>query len=251
MRSEPGRRAEGRPPLALGQRLRGIAALLMGFALSACAGAGQFGNLGEETRGATVAIESVEGAPAPVVHRFVALLQDEAAARQITIVAPSEAAYRLRGYLASRDAAAAGSAASATWAFDLYGADRQRAVRLSGEQATAAPPAGQWDEDTLRRVARAGMDRLAAFLGKSRPSSPPAPAETAPASAIASALASPLSALDDWTPEASGIFRIFRGEPTRTAAVTAPAAALPPDMVPLPRRRPAAAGPAIAFAPQN
>ena len=74
------------------------------------------------------------------------------------------------------------------------------------------------------------MDQLAAFLATSRTPSTAAVAAPPPRTAA--------GWLDDWTPEASGIFRIFSRAPSPPAAearVHAPA-----DDVPLPRGRPAA-----------
>jgi hypothetical protein len=265
MQSGSVRRAAEAAPVGIERRLRRMAVLLLGLALSACAGTGQLANLTEGDRTA-VAIQSVEGAPAAVVHRFVAMLEDEAAARQIPVVPLSEAGYRLRGYLAAQGDGAAATKAVA-WSVDVYRADGQRAVRLSGEEKAAGHPWQQADDETLRRIARASMERLAAFLGRSRPPAAAASAATpqsqgeasAAASPLPSALLSPLGSLDDWTPEAAGIFRILRGEPARTAASPDAAAhataAVPSDEVPLPRRRPAAAdatrGAALAFAPEN
>jgi hypothetical protein len=265
MQSGSVRRADEAAPLGIERRVRRVAVLLLGLAVSACAGTGQLANLSEGDRTA-VAIQSVEGAPAAVVHRFVALLEDEAAARQLPVVPLSEAGYRLRGYLAAQGDGAAATTAVA-WSVDIYRADGQRAVRLSGEEKTAGRPWQQADDETLRRIARASMDRLAAFLGRTRPAAaaasattPQPQAEASPAaSPLPSTPLSPLGSLDDWTPEASGIFRILRGEPARTAATPDAAAhataAVPPDEVPLPRRRPAAAGAAsgaaFAFAPEN
>jgi len=197
--------------------VRRIGVLVLGLALSGCMGAGQIAGLSE--RRATVAVESVEGAPPAVVHRFVTLLNDEAAARNIIVVSPNEATYRVRGYLAAQRAE--GAATSVSWVLDVYGPDRQRVVRFSGEQKATGPTWAwaQGDDETLRRMARMGMERLAAFVG------------TAPSVTTAAVAASPPAApppsttlfgsLDDWTPEASGIFRILRGEPARTAAPAA------------------------------
>ena len=186
------------PKLAIAFRLTVCASFGFGaLALSACMGAGQLENLAATGRRA-VAIESVEGAPQDVVHRFVAMLNEEAAARQIAVVAPSEAGYRLRGYLAT-DAAAA----TVSWAWDVYGADRKRAVRLSGAEEAAGRMWEQADDRILRGIARAGGDQLAAFLAATRPASAPALAASPPPRG-----ASPPGWLDDWAPEASGIFRL-------------------------------------------
>ena len=78
MQSGSGARAADAVAVGIARRLRRMAVLLVGLAVSACAGTGQLANLTEGDRTA-VAIQSVEGAPAAVVHRFVAMLEDEAA----------------------------------------------------------------------------------------------------------------------------------------------------------------------------
>src|SRR5262245_62762419 len=100
MQSGSGGRVIAGASVGLKRRVRRIGVLVLGLALSGCVGAGQIAGLSEGRR-ATVAVESVEGAPPAVVHRFVTLLNDEAAARGIIGVSPSEANYRMRGYLAA------------------------------------------------------------------------------------------------------------------------------------------------------
>lgn len=197
MQRGSGRRAAEAAPAGIARRLRRIAVLLAGLALSACASTGQIANLTETGR-AAVAIESVDGAPAAVVHRFVDLLKDEAAARQVAVVPPGDAEYRLRGYLAA-DAATG----TVSWAWDVYGTDQKRAVRLSGDEKTAGRGWGQADEQVLRGIAHAGVGQLSAFLRAARPPSAPALAASPPPRG-----ASPLGWPDDWAPEASGIFRL-------------------------------------------
>jgi hypothetical protein len=197
MQRGSGRRAAEAAPAGIARRLRRIAVLLAGLALSACVSTGQIANLTETGRVA-VAIESVDGAPAAVVHRFVDLLKDEAAAQQIAVVPPGDAKFRLRGYLAAE--AATGTV---SWAWDVYGADQKRAVRLSGEEETAGRGWGQADDQVLRGIARAGIGQLAAFLRAARPPSAPALAASPPPRGTL-----PLGWPDDWAPEASGIFRL-------------------------------------------
>jgi hypothetical protein len=228
----------------------GIGVLLMGLAVSGCVNTGQIANL-TESRRATIAFESIDGPPPAVFHRLVQSLKDEAGSRQIAVVSPSEANYRLRGYLAAHPG---DGATSIAWVLDVYDSNQRRAFRLNGEERAAGRGAA-WaaaDDQVLARIARASMERFTAFLaagGASTASgSPPAPRTS-------SALAE-LGWPDDWTPEASGIFRIFKREPSRTAEVAADAAAaLPPEEVPLPRGRPApdavASSPAFAFAPED
>jgi hypothetical protein len=233
MQRGSGRRAIKAAPAGSNRRCGGIAALLLGLALSACANGGHIGNLSEGGR-AAVAIESVDGAPAAVVHKFVDMLKDEAAARHIAIARPGEADYRLRAYLAAKGA---DGATSISWAIDVYGADQHRAIRLNGEEEAAGRAWKAADDGALRRIARAGMERLVLFLAAARPPSAPAFLASPPSQRAASRS----GGLDDWAPEAAGIFRILRGEPARTEVAADTTAPLQPDEVPLPRRRPARA----------
>ena len=121
------------------------------------------------------------------------------------------------------------------WTLDLYDGDAHRVVRLSGEEKAGDGLGAAADEQLFRRVARAGMDQVAAFVATNR--APPA---------VAAAPAPPRAAasggwLDDWTPEASGIFRIFGRGPSRTATAAEAKIHAPADDVPLPRGRPAPA----------
>jgi hypothetical protein len=91
------------------------------------------------------------------------------------------------------------------------------------------------------------MDQLAAFLATSRTPAPGGPAPAPQRNAWGSGW------LDDWTPEAAGIFRIFGREPARPATAAETRVQPPADDVPLPRGRPApaagvASGAAIASA---
>ena len=235
-----------------------VAVLVLGLAVSACVGSGQLANLTETAR-PSIAFESIDGPPSAVVPRFVTMLKDEAAQHQITVGSSGEVNYRLRGYLAvqSDDGTAANPDTSASnpasitssiaWTLDVYDGDQHRVIRLSGREKAADRPWAATDDPALRRIARAGMDQLAEFLATSRA---PAPGRSAPApqrNAWGSGW------LDDWTPEAAGIFRIFGREPTRPAAAAETRVQPPADDVPLPRGRPApaaggASGAAIASA---
>ena len=129
---------------------------------------------------------------------------------------------------------------SITWTLDVYGGDQHRVIRLSGREKAADRPWAATDDPALRRVARAGMDQFAAFLATTR-----APAAAGPGAAPQRA-ASGSGWLDDWTPEAAGIFRIFGREPSRPATAAETRVQPPADDVPLPRGRPA---PAAGVAP--
>jgi hypothetical protein len=225
-----------------------LCVLLLGLMASACANIGQIGNLTESPR-ITVAFESIDGPPPAVFHKFMRTLKDEAGARQIAVVAPGEANYRLRGYLAAH---ADGGATSIAWAWDVYDASQRRAFRLNGEEKSGAVGGTGWattDDQVLRRIARTGLDQLAIFAASPRQSSVAA-AEPAPQ---VEKRRSTFAWLDDWAPETAGIFRIFRREKPRAevvAAIDLPQA----EEVPLPRGRPAPdgnTGRALAFAPAN
>jgi hypothetical protein len=244
MQSGSGRPAASAARAGVYRRRCGIGVLLLGLATSGCVGSGQIANL-IDTRRPSVAFESIDGPPPAVFQKFVKSLKDEAGARQITVVAPSEANYRLRGYLAAHDA---GAGSTISWALDVYDADQRRAFRLSGEERAAGRAWAAADDQVLARIARTSMDRFAQFAATARPPS----AAAAPAQRTSSAL----GWLDDWTPESSGIFRILRREPARPPEIAADAGAqLPPDQVPLPTGRPAPAGgpsgAAFAFAPED
>jgi len=236
----------GRPAASARQggddwRLRGLGVLLLGLAVSGCAGSGLIANL-DDTRRATVAFESIDGPPPTVFHKQMKSLKEEAGARQIAVVPPGQANYRLRGYLATHGDSAA---TSISWALDVYDGDQHRAFRLSGEERTTGRTWAAADDQLLQRVARAEMAQLAAFMSNAR-TAEAVPAPASPPQRTASLLGK----LDDWTPEASGIFRIFRGGPARAPEIAADAGSpLPTGEVPIPRRRPAPGeGPAAAFA---
>src|SRR4029079_18928389 len=163
-----------------------VGALLLGLCVSSCVGSGQIATLGETGR-PSIALESIDGPPAAVVPRLASALKEEALRNHIAVGAPGEVNYRLHGYFAARsEAADAGAAASAmgpattsmAWTLDLYDGDAHRVVRLSGEEKAGDRLGAAADEQLLRRVARAGMAQVAAFLATSRapPAGAPAPA---------------------------------------------------------------------------
>jgi hypothetical protein len=125
----------------------------------------------------TVAFESIDGPPETVFRSLVQQLNQEAQARHVSVVSrEGPAQYRIRGYVAAH---VQGKRTMISWVWDIYDADRQRAMRLAGEEA--GPPGrtawGAADDQVIGRIARDGMIRLAAFLG-----SPPAPDASPPSS---------------------------------------------------------------------
>jgi hypothetical protein len=138
-------------------------------------------------RGASIAFESIDGPPVAVFQNLVTTLSAEAASRQVQVVSRTGSpAYRIRGYLA---AIVVGGKSHISWVWDVYDADKQRVLRIAGEEATGRPGSNAWaaaDEQMVRRIARSSVDRLAAFLAS--PSAPPAVEPAQPGSpAIASA----------------------------------------------------------------
>ena len=60
------------------------------------------------------------------------------------------------------------SKTSFVWVWDIYDADKQRALRVTGEElAAAGRQRNAWtaaDERVIRRIAHNGIERIAAFL---------------------------------------------------------------------------------------
>ena len=171
--------------------------------------------------GATVAFESIDGPPPEVFSKLVTGLNDEAGARKIAVVSRSTAAtYRVRGYVSAivdRDKT------SFSWVWDIYDADKRRALRITGEEpAGAARRRDTWaaaDEQVVRRMARNGMDQIAAFLNS--PESAPAPT-VVPEQALVT-----LASAHDDSPEAAGIFRLIGGRDLAAGAAAGDTAEAP------------------------
>ena len=71
----------------------------------------------------------------------------------------------MRGYLAAQ---VIRGRTHISWVWDVYDDDKLRALRITGEEAGGRGGGDPWsvaDEPMLRRIARASMDRLAAYLG--------------------------------------------------------------------------------------
>jgi hypothetical protein len=144
------------------------------IALGGCSSSGFPGALSAASGPRTVAFESIDGPPETVFKNLVQQLNQEAQARQVSVVSREAAAqYRIRGYVAAH---VQGKKTTISWVWDVYDADRQRAMRLTGEEVGTSGRTA-WnaaDDQVLNHIARDGMTRLAAFL-----ENPTAP-ETAP-----------------------------------------------------------------------
>ena len=156
---------------ARGGHARRLAAVLaLGLALAGCiegppstrvASLGGVGGTGP----ATLAFESVDGPPPQVFQRLVESLAEEAVARKVAVISREAAPqYRVRGYLAAH---VDRRTTHIGWVWDVYTADKQRILRISGEEPVTRRVADAWslaDDRMLRRIARTSMERLAIFL---------------------------------------------------------------------------------------
>jgi hypothetical protein len=217
--------------------LRWLIAAACTLMLTACNTDGQSTAMIGAPHGASVAFESIDGPPQGQFYKLVRDLNDEAQTRQLAVVSREEASeYRVRGYLAAE---VVKGQTSITWVWDVFGADGNRALRISGAEALPGKHHDAWtaaDDVVLQRIARSSMDQLGAFL--TSPGVAPSEAPTLASFTLPS------------SPEAAGIFRIFHSDadPVSNSADT-PADTKPDDAVPLPHRRPTVA--AAAPAPQT
>ena len=217
------------------------------MALAGCGPDGQPSLNAAQPRGASVAFESVDGPPPDKFRKLVDNLNEEAQARRLAVASrDSPAAYRVRGYLAAK---VAKSETTVSWVWDVFDGDQHRALRITGEESVKGRHRNAWaiaDDAMLHRIARSSMDQLASFL-TSPEVAPGTPAPGAPAPAQIALIGD-----RDPTPEAAGIFRIFKpqADPVPETEGAAPAAAAAKTAsVPLPRPRPAATpatGPAMS-----
>jgi hypothetical protein len=205
------------------------------MALAGCTIDGQPNLTAAQPRGATVAFESIDGLPSAQFATLVQSLNDEAQTRHIAVISrESQSAYRVRGYLAAK---VVKGRTTIAWVWDVFDGNEQRALRITGEETANGRQRDAWsaaDDAMLKRIARTSMEQLAAFL-----TSP----EVAPSTPIAGGKPQIIPVGErDPSPEAAGIFRIFRPQADPIPAESAEA---PTDVgdsanpVPLPRHRPA------------
>jgi len=153
-----------------GSRVLAVMLLAAAVALGGCAGGGGAANsyaMAPSTgSGATVAFESIDGPPPQVFDRMVGVLDSESKLRSLSVVSrEGTAAYRVRSYLSAQ--IVRGKTVIA-WVWDVYDANQQRALRLSGEELTAAKggrdPWGAADDLVLRKIAQAGFSGLSNMI---------------------------------------------------------------------------------------
>ena len=153
-----------------GSRVLAVMLLTAATALGGCAGGGGAANsyaMAPSTgSGATVAFESIDGPPPQVFDRMVGVLDTESKLRSLSVVSrEGTAAYRVRSYLSAQ--IVRGKTVIA-WVWDVYDANQQRALRLSGEEPTAArggrDPWSAADDLVLRKIAQAGFSGLSNMI---------------------------------------------------------------------------------------
>jgi hypothetical protein len=118
-----------------------------------------------------------------VFDRMVGVLDSESKLRNLSIVSrEGRASYRVRSYLSAQ--VVRGKAVIA-WVWDVYDNNQQRALRLSGEEATGKAGRDAWaaaDDLVLRKIAQAGLSGLSGMINGTPDAAPvPAPASRGPA----------------------------------------------------------------------
>jgi hypothetical protein len=130
---------------------------------------------GMSLAGASVAVVSLDGAPAQVRDDFVQALTRQFSAHGVVVAEPKKAHYLLRGYLA---ATSAEGGANLDYVLDVYDARRQRVARL--EDGTGVKGEGDaWSlmsPATLDSAASTCADDVEAFLSNT-PEAKPAAAQ--------------------------------------------------------------------------
>ncbi|PJG50962.1 hypothetical protein CVM73_33345 [Bradyrhizobium forestalis] len=173
-----------------GSRVLAVMLLAGATALGGCAGGG--GSAANSyamapSSGATVAFESIDGPPPQVFDRMVGVLDSESKLRSLSVVSrEGAAAYRVRSYLSAQ--VVRGKTVIA-WVWDVYDANQQRALRLSGEEPTSAKGGRDatrdaWaaaDDLVLRKIAQAGFSGLSNMINGTPDAPGAAPALRGPA----------------------------------------------------------------------
>ena len=173
------------------------ALLIAAGALGGCANNGAASDSFAMAGGAgpTVAFESIDGPPPQVFDRMVGVLDSESKLRNLSIVSrESGAAYRVRSYLSAQIVR---GKTMISWVWDVYDANQQRALRLSGEEPGGKAGRDAWtaaDDLVLRKIAQAGLSGLSNMVNGAPVDAPAAPAPGRRGPAVASAPATEESA---------------------------------------------------------
>jgi hypothetical protein len=153
-----------------GSRVLAVTLLAAATALGGCAGgnapSNSYAMAPSAGSGATVAFESIDGPPPQVFDRMVGVLDSESKLRSLSVVSrEGTAAYRVRSYLSAQIVRGKTMIA---WVWDVYDANQQRALRLSGEEPTSGKggrdPWQAADDLVLRKIAQAGFSGLSNMI---------------------------------------------------------------------------------------
>lgn len=170
--------------------------LLTSLALAAC----QTDGSGAASANGGLAFVSIDGPPRGTFDKFVSELNDEARARQVRVAAQDDpGAYRVKGYLSMHVEKGKSSVA---YAWDVYGPDKTRLTRITGEEKIASTKgsATGWaacDDAVLARIADRSMSEISATLGVGS-----APVAASPTSVATARPASEAPAQEAPAPEA-------------------------------------------------
>jgi hypothetical protein len=138
---------------------------LVALAVTAALGACQ-GSLSGSPEGIPVALESIDGAPAPIRTALADELATAASDRKVELVGASgEARYRVRGYLS---ASTEDGQTRVAYVWDVFDSQKRRAKRLEGSSPVPAASMSALDKNALAALAQASMDEIAGFLSGSK-----------------------------------------------------------------------------------
>ena|SRR5262245_13902933 len=171
-------------------RLAGVLAFTL--AAAGCTTDGQPMASFASARSGTIAFESIDGPPQPVFQKLVENLATEAVARQVAVISrEATPQYRVRGYMAAH---IANRRIHIGWVWDVYDTNKRRVLRIANEELGGRSGGDAWaaaDDAMLRKIARTGIDRLAAFVDGS---GAPRPIETPAENGVAVAAAGDMPA---------------------------------------------------------
>ena len=142
--------------------------VVFGALASGCTTDGATSNVSLATNtatGPTIAFESIAGPPPGVFNKLVDDLSSEAQSRNLAIASREGGAnYRVRGYLAAQ---VIRGRTHVSWVWDVYDGGKQRALRITGEEAGGRAGSDAWsvaDDPMVRKIARISMEQLTAFV---------------------------------------------------------------------------------------
>lgn len=149
-----------------------LAAVVAMISLGACQG-----SFSGSPEGVPVALESIDGAPAPVQTALLDELATAASDRKVELVGSStQARYRVRGYLSTETE---GGETKVAYVWDVFDSQKRRAKRLAGSRPVKVASVSSLDKETLAKLAQASMDEIAGFLSAAKSETPFQTAEAA------------------------------------------------------------------------